>query len=114
MRLSICLGVILAASTLGGCQSAEPLTFNFKWFEGEAGFKWFTDCVGDSTPGTSGRGRIKIVDRATAKRLARRGPDAELTEEDLAGLRCFPPDETSEKGTEGERPNSERGGESPG
>lgn len=100
MRLRDGLGVILAASVLGGCQSTEPVTFHFKWFEGEAGFKWFADCVGDPSPGKSGRGRIEIVDRATARRLARRGPNAELKEADLAGLRCIPPAETSEERTE--------------
>ena len=91
MKSSVRLGVALAAFALAGCQAAEPMTFHFKWHEGDAGFKWFAECLGEHPHGTNLKGRIEIVDRATAKRMARRGPNAKIEDEDLAGLRCIPP-----------------------
>ena len=91
MKSSVRLGVALAAFALAGCQAVEPMTFHFKWHEGDAGFKWFAECLGEHPQGTNLKGRIEIVDRATAKRMARRGPNAKIEEEDLGGLRCIPP-----------------------
>ena len=99
-RRAVVFGALLAGFALAGCQAKEPLTFQFKWYEDEAGYKWLADCAGEHPPGTNVKGRIEIVDRATAKRLAQRGPNAELEEEDLAGLRCIPPEEIDGGSTE--------------
>ena len=42
------------------------MTFHFKWHEGDAGFKWFAECLGEHPHGTNLKGRIEIVDRAVA------------------------------------------------
>ena len=91
MKSSVRLGAAFATFALAGCQAAEQMTFHFKWHEGDAGFKWFAECLGEHAHGTNLKGRIEIVDRATAKRMAQRGPDAKIEDEDLAGLRCIPP-----------------------
>ena len=70
--MSVIRGVSLVALIVaGGCRSmpSEPITFDFKWFEGEPAYAWLTECLGDDY-----------------------GPGDTLTTEDLEGMSCVPPD----------------------
>lgn len=64
--------------------------FDCRWFEGEPGYSWPSQCVGvELEPGDEFRGRIEIVDEDTAERRVRKKPGPACGE-DLQSLRCIP------------------------
>lgn len=84
---------IVAVAALGGCTTSEPLTFHFKWFEDDPAYSWFSECHGEPPQdGAKYRGRIEIIDKRLARRLARMESWDKLTAEDLKGMRCVPAD----------------------
>lgn len=93
MRLRVLVGAV-AVAALGGCQTGEPITFQFKWFENDPAYSWFAECHGEPPrDGAKYSGRIEIVDKKLARRLARMESWDKLTAEDLKGMRCVPPEE---------------------
>ena len=95
LRLSGWVGAV-AVIALGGCNTVEPITFHFKWFEDDPGLSWLLECTGEPPEaGATYTGRIKIVDGKLARRLARMESWDKLDAEDLKGMRCVPPEDGS-------------------